>query len=355
MLPKIVDEKLSERLQRFEVLEAKINTPEIVSEPNYPDLLREYGSLRASMEQFRAYRKLLHEQTNNHEIVNNKNEDAELRALAKDELTLIEEKIKQCGADLEEMIFGKSADENRNVMLEIRAGTGGEEAALFAGDLLRMYMAYANTRSWKIEEVSLSASEQGGIKEVILSVQGAGAFSALKFEGGGHRVQRVPETENQGRVHTSAATVAVLPEAEEYEVEIKPQEIRIDTVRATGPGGQNVNKTDSAVRITHLPTGLIVHIADEKSQHKNKSKAMRVLRSRLYELKKREEDEARAAERKGQVGSGDRSERIRTYNFPQDRCTDHRLNRNFSLSDIIDGKMDKLVDALHEYGKQIDL
>jgi peptide chain release factor 1 len=192
----------------------------------------------------------------------------------------------------------------------------------------------------------------GGFKEAIISVQGEGAFALLKYEGGGHRVQRVPETEAQGRVHTSAATVAVLPEAEEYDVEIKPQDIRVETIKATGPVGQNVNKTESAIRILHLATGLIVHVGDEKSQYKNKSKALRVLRTRLYELKKREEDEARAKERKGQVGSGDRSERIRTYNFPQDRCTDHRLNRNFSLSDIIAGKLDKLFEGLQAYGKE---
>ena len=355
MLSPVVEKKLSERLARFEELEATINSPEGAMQPNYPDLLRECGSLRASMEKFREYRRLAQEQADNQGIADDKNEDPEMREMARAELATLAKAQAACEAELEEMIFGKSADDNRNVMLEIRAGTGGEEAALFAGDLLRMYTNYAAARGWKVEEVSLSPSEQGGFKEAIVSVQGEGAYSALKLEGGGHRVQRVPETETQGRVHTSAATVAVMPEAEEYEVEIKPQDIIIDCVRATGPGGQNVNKTDSVVRIRHLETGLIVHVADEKSQYKNKSKAMRVLRSRLYELKKRQEDEARAAERKGQVGSGDRSERIRTYNFPQDRCSDHRLNRNFSLGDIIAGKMDKLIEALQEYAKEQDL
>ncbi|MDR0867647.1 MAG: peptide chain release factor 1 [Planctomycetota bacterium] len=352
MLPELVATKLNDRLARFVELEQTVNSAAGALSPNYPDVLREYGTLREAMEKYRAYQKLLAAVADNREIADNPAEDAEMRQLAKDEIAALAPVVAAGEAELHELIFGKTAEDNRNVMVEIRAGTGGEEAALFAGDLLRMYMNYAGSRGWKVEEVSLSPSEQGGIKEVVVSVQGAGAFSALKYEGGGHRVQRVPETENQGRIHTSAATVAVLPEVEEYEIEIKPQDLRIETIKSTGPGGQNVNKTESAIRILHLPTGLIVHVGDEKSQNKNKSKAMRVLRARLSEMKKREEEAARAKERREQVGSGDRSERVRTYNFPQDRCSDHRLNRNFSLSDIIAGKLDKLVEALQEYDQQ---
>lgn len=353
MLEQKVIDKLEERLLRFTELEGEINSPEGPASPKYPDMLREYGSLRASMEKYGEYKKATAALIENKEFIDG--DDPEMAELAAEELPEIEKNLEDLTTDLMDLLYGTSADDNRNVMLEIRAGTGGDEAAIFAGDLFRMYSNYADAVGWKIEEVSASPSEQGGFKEVIISVQGEGAFSALKFEGGGHRVQRVPATESQGRIHTSAATVAVMPEAEEYEVDIKPQDIRLETVRATGPGGQSVNTTDSAVRITHLETGLIVHVADEKSQLKNKAKAMRVLRSRLYELKQREEAEARAAERKGQVGSGDRSERVRTYNFPQDRCTDHRLGKNFSLADIISGKMQKLIDGLLEYGKQLEL
>ncbi len=349
MLEEKAKAKLEERLVRFTELEDTINSPEGATDPKYPDMLREYGTLRESMEMFKEYQALETAAAESREII--AGDDAELAELAADELQEQEAGIEELSTKLFDLLYGDAVNDNRNVMLEIRAGTGGDEAALFAGDLTRMYTTYADIVGWKVEEVSASPAEQGGFKEIILSVQGEGAFAALKFEGGGHRVQRVPATESQGRIHTSAATVAVMPEAEEYEVEIKPQDIRVETVRATGPGGQSVNTTDSAVRITHLETGLIVHVADEKSQLKNKQKAMRVLRTRLYELKVRQEEEARAAERKGQVGSGDRSERVRTYNYPQDRCTDHRLGKNFSLTDIINGKMQKLVDALIEYGR----
>ena len=353
MLEEKAKNKLAERLDRFNELENTINSPEGVKDPKYPDMLREYGTLRESMEMFKEYLKLEDGIAESKELIDSGDED--LVELAEEELKEQEAAIAELSEKLFDLLYGTAGDDNRNVMLEIRAGTGGDEAALFAGDLVRMYSAYADIVGWKVEEVSASPAEQGGFKEIILSVQGEGAFAALKFEGGGHRVQRVPATESQGRIHTSAATVAVMPEAEEYEVDIKAQDIRVETVRATGPGGQSVNTTDSAVRITHLETGLIVHVADEKSQLKNKHKAMRVLRTRLYELKVREEEEARAAERKGQVGSGDRSERVRTYNYPQDRCTDHRLGKNYSLTDIINGKLQKLVDALLEYGRMLEL
>ncbi len=353
MLEEKATGKLNERLVRFNELEEKLNSPEGPADPHYPDILREYGSLRTSMEKYQNYVSLTGELAENRELA--AGDDADLAELAEEEIPEIEKKLEALSQELLDLLYGKAADDNRNLMIEIRAGTGGDEAAIFAGDLLRMYSNYAEAMGWKIEEVSSSPAEQGGFKEVIISLQGEGAYTALKFEGGGHRVQRVPATESQGRIHTSAATVAILPEAEEYEVDIKAQDIRVETVRATGPGGQSVNTTDSAVRITHLETGLIVHVADEKSQLKNKHKAMRVLRSRLYELKKREEEAARAAERKGQVGSGDRSERIRTYNYPQDRCTDHRLGKNFPLNDIVSGKMQKMIEALIEYGKQLEL
>lgn len=355
MLDAVLTSKLDERLARFDELEAMLNDPAVPAQPNYPDLLREYGTLRESMTLYRAYREACRELEYNEALAADTAEDAELRDMAREEIPALSETCTSLAGQLSEMVSGASAEDNKNVILEIRAGTGGDEAALFAGDLFRMYSSYAGTRSWTVEEVSAQPGEQGGFREVILGIQGENVYRDLKFEGGGHRVQRVPATESQGRIHTSAATVAVLPEAEEYEIEIRQQDLRIETVRATGPGGQSVNTTDSAVRITHLPTGLIVHIADEKSQLKNKAKAMRVLRSRLYEMKMREEEEARAAERKGQVGSGDRSERIRTYNFPQDRCTDHRLGRNFPLNDIIAGKLDKLVEAMNEYGRQKQL
>lgn len=355
VLDAVLTSKLDERLARFDALEGMLNDPAGAAQPNYPDLLREYGSLRESMTLYRAYREACQELAYNEALSTNTAEDAELRQMAKEEIPALREACGTLADQISEMVSGASADDNKNVILEIRAGTGGDEAALFAGDLYRMYSSYAATRGWTVEEVSAHPGEQGGFREVILGLQGENVYRDLKYEGGGHRVQRVPVTESQGRIHTSAATVAVLPEAEEYEIEIHQQDLRIETVRATGPGGQSVNTTDSAVRITHLPTGLIVHIADEKSQLKNKAKALRVLRSRLYEMKMREEEEARAAERKGQVGTGDRSERVRTYNFPQDRCTDHRLGRNFSLNDIITGKLDKLIEAMNEYGKQQQL
>jgi peptide chain release factor 1 len=253
------------------------------------------------------------------------------------------------------MLSGDNKNDSKNVIMEIRAGAGGDEAALFAGDLFRMYSHYAEKRGWKIEEVSISTSEAGGYKEVVIGIQGENVFRDLKFEGGGHRVQRVPATESQGRIHTSAATVAVLPEAEEYEVDLNPNDLDIQICRSQGPGGQSVNTTDSAVRIIHNPTGIQVFIQDEKSQHKNKAKGLRILRSRIYEHFQSQIDAERADERRTQTGSGDRSQRVRTYNFPQNRCTDHRLGKNFSLDRVIEGDMEKLLNELVEWGKQQEL
>ncbi|MGQ0589170.1 MAG: peptide chain release factor 1 [Sphingosinicella sp.] len=273
--------------------------------------------------------------------------DAELRAMAEEELVENQAKLAEAERDLALKLLPRDAADERAAMLEIRAGTGGDEAALFAGDLLRMYQRYAETKGWRFEMVSATAAELGGYKEAIASVAGQGVFARLKFESGVHRVQRVPVTESGGRIHTSAATVAVLPEAEEVDVQIDDKDLRIDIYRSSGPGGQSVNTTDSAVRITHIPTGLVVIQQDEKSQHKNKAKALKVLRTRLYELERERLHAERAGARKSMVGSGDRSERIRTYNFPQGRVTDHRINFTLHrLPEILEGQIDELLDAL---------
>ncbi len=347
--------KLDERLARFEELEKKLQDPTVGSDPRIGDYMREHGALAKSMTPYREYLRTEQELADNREIAEDPSQDRELRELAQEEIPELESRLEDMAHELIEMMIGKSADDSKNVIMEIRAGTGGEEAALFAGDLFRMYRAYAEAKTWKLEVMHMSPSDKGGFKEIIFGLQGENVFRDLQLEGGGHRVQRVPETESQGRIHTSAATVAVLPEAEEYEVEIRQEDLKIDIQASGGPGGQSVNTTNSSVRITHLPTGIMVFMQEEKSQHKNKAKAMRVLRSRLYEKKKREEDEKRSAQRRGQTGSGDRSERIRTYNFPQNRCTDHRLGKNFALNDIIEGKLEKLIQALVEYARQKEI
>ena len=263
------------------------------------------------------------------------------------ELAEAEETIEKAQEELKILLLPKDPNDDKNVIMEIRGGTGGEEAALFAADLMRMYSMYAETRNWKIDILSSNPTDIGGYKEVSFSIEGQGAYSRLKFESGVHRVQRVPETESSGRIHTSAVTVAVLPEVEDVEVEINQNDLRIDVFRAGGPGGQCVNTTDSAVRITHLPTGIVVSCQDEKSQHKNKDKAMKILRSRIYEVMEEQRNKEIADERKSQVGSGDRSERIRTYNYPQSRVTDHRINLTlYKLEQVLDGTMDEIIDAL---------
>ncbi|MHC4884529.1 MAG: peptide chain release factor 1 [Planctomycetota bacterium] len=351
MLDDRLREKLVALVERFQELDGKVADPEVISgDPAYSDYLREHGSLAKQTAPFQRLCGLEDELAENREAL----EDPELKELAQDEIQRLESEIDGLVTEISESLSPSKKDDNKNVILEIRAGTGGDEACLFAGDLMRMYARYAEARSWKYETVSLSAPEGGGIKEIIVSVQGEGVFGTLKHEGGGHRVQRVPETESQGRVHTSAATVAVLPEAEEYEVELKPDELQIEVCRSTGPGGQSVNTTDSAVKILHIPTGISVHMQDEKSQHKNKAKALRILRSRLYEHYQAQLDAERDEARRSQTGSGDRSQRVRTYNFPQNRCTDHRLGKNFPLGGIIEGQMDKLLDELIEWGKQMD-
>jgi peptide chain release factor 1 len=275
-------------------------------------------------------------------------DDAELKAIAEEELQSLRERLPELELRVKLSLMPKDADDARNAILEVRAGTGGEEAALFAAELFRMYQRYAGLRGWRFELLDLSETGLGGFKEASAAISGRDVFARLKFESGVHRVQRVPETEAGGRIHTSAATVAVLPEAEEVDVRIDDKDLRIDVFRASGPGGQSVNTTDSAVRITHLPTGLVVIQQDEKSQHKNKARAMKVLRSRLYELERQSRDDARAAERKSQVGSGDRSERIRTYNFPQGRVTDHRINLTlYKIDKVMSGEaLDEIIDAI---------
>ena len=295
------------------------------------------------VEAYQAYRKAESDRLAAEELLH----DPDFRELAQEELERAKAEIERLGEELKVLLLPKDPNDERNVIMELRCGVGGEEGALFAHSLLRMYTMYAQSRGWKMEIVSLNETELGGVKECSVLIEGEGAFSRLKFESGVHRVQRVPETESGGRIHTSAATVAVLPEAEDVELEIDPKELQIDTYRSSGAGGQHVNKTESAIRITHLSTGLVVECQDERSQYKNKDKAMKVLRSRLLEMEREKQDAATAAERKSQIGSGDRSERIRTYNFPQGRVTDHRIGLTlYKIDAIMDGALDEIIDAL---------
>jgi peptide chain release factor 1 len=355
MLDRKARSKLDSRLARLRELDARLSDPAVGSDPQIGEYMRERGALAKPMQLYQDYLAAEKELADNRGIAEDGGQDRDLRELAREEIPSLETKIGRLEAEIVDMLLGRSTDSHRNAILEIRAGTGGEEAALFAGVLYRMYRNYADSRGWKFEPMSMSESERGGFKEVVVSIEGENAFRDLRMEGGGHRVQRVPETETQGRIHTSAATVAIMPEAEEYEVDIRPEDLQITIQSSGGPGGQSVNTTQSSVRIIHIPTGITVFMQEEKSQHKNKAKGMRVLRSRLYELRKAEEDAKRAAERRGQTGSGDRSERIRTYNYPQDRCTDHRLGKNFPLGNIINGRLDPLIAELVEYAKQADL
>ncbi len=314
---------------------------------DFAKLSKEYSELSSIVDGIDALRRARDEASSLADLAQS-GEDAELRALAEEELHALRERLPALEEQVKLALLPKDADDERNAILEVRAGTGGEEAALFAAALFRMYQRYAALRGWGFEILDLSETGLGGVKEASASISGRDVFARLKFESGVHRVQRVPETEASGRIHTSAATVAVLPEAEEVDVRIDDKELRIDVFRASGPGGQSVNTTDSAVRITHLPTGLVVIQQDEKSQHKNKARALKVLRSRLYEMERQARDSARAAQRKSQVGSGDRSERIRTYNFPQGRVTDHRINLTlYKIDKVMSGEaLDEIIDAI---------
>ncbi|MCK0170176.1 peptide chain release factor 1 [Aliiroseovarius sp. S1123] len=333
-------EKLNAITERFQYLEARM--AEGVSGDEIAALGREYAELKPVVDEIASYQRLLDDIAEAELMM----DDPDMRELAEEELPALRERLPEMEQSMRLALLPKDAADARPAMIEIRPGTGGDEAALFAGDLLRMYQRYAESRGWSFDIVEQSLSELGGIKEVTVHVKGEGVFARLKYESGVHRVQRVPETESGGRIHTSAATVAVLPEAEDVDIQIEPGDLRIDTMRASGSGGQHVNTTDSAVRITHLPTGIMV-VSSEKSQHRNREIAMQVLKTRLYDLERQRVDSERAADRKSQVGSGDRSERIRTYNFPQGRMTDHRINLTlYKLDQIMGGDLDEIVDAL---------
>jgi peptide chain release factor 1 len=337
-------EKMKELERRFAEVEARMGegpAPEV-----YVKLAAEYSELQPVVGKIRAYTAAVDELAGLKSMLVDPATERDMRDLAEMELPDVQERIDVLEKELLIALLPKDAADEKSAILEIRAGTGGNEAALFAGDLFRMYERYASSRGWKVEVLSESEGEAGGYKEIIAEISGRGVFSRLKFESGVHRVQRVPVTESQGRIHTSAATVAVLPEAEEIDIEIKPEDIRIDTMRSSGAGGQHVNTTDSAVRITHIPTGIVV-TSSEKSQHQNRARALQVLRSRLFDIERQKAESARSADRRSQVGSGDRSERIRTYNFPQGRLTDHRINLTlYSLDRIIEGELDEVIDAL---------
>jgi len=350
---------LLERLRRVEQkyldLERRLADPEVAGDWQLNSkLAKERSDIEPVVEKYRELRELKADEEENRRLV--AEGDPELRELAQEELSGIDSRVAALEQELQVLLIPKDPKDEKNVFVEIRAGTGGEEAALFAADLFRMYTKYAENQGWKVELMSMNPTGVGGLKEVIASIEGRGAYSRLKYEAGVHRVQRVPATEASGRIHTSAVTVAVLPEAEDVEVEIAAEDLRVDVFRSSGPGGQSVNTTDSAVRMTHLPTGLIVTCQDEKSQHKNKSKAMRILRARLQERFEGEQEAQRATERRGMVGSGDRSERIRTYNFPQNRVTDHRINLTlYRLDSVLEGELLEIIDALASHYQAIAL
>ncbi len=341
-------EKLDEKLARFEFLERQMTDPSVLSDSaKISAAAREHGSLVRFATLYRRFLWVVDQIVQVRQMANSSDPDE--RAMAADELaTLVAEREKLWNDILEKSVGGEDANRSRCVM-EIRAGVGGDEAGIFAGDLFRMYKKHGESRGWKVEVMDLSEAELGGFKEVILGFEGEGAFRELQYESGGHRVQRVPETETKGRIHTSAATVAVLPEPEDVEIEIKPDDYRKDVFCSSGPGGQHVNKTASAVRLTHLETNIVVSMQDEKSQHKNFAKALRILKARIYERKQQEEHKKRADERKTQVGSGDRSQRIRTYNWPQNRVTDHRIGFQSNLDTVIAGNLQPLTEAMLKY------
>ncbi len=339
-------DKLDFILEKYEELSLKVSDPDVIAnQKEWQRYIKEISEMEPIVKKYKEYKKLKEGIAEAKEMLDMG--DDEIKELAKMEIAEGESQLPQLEEDLKIALLPKDPNDERNVILEVRAGTGGDEAALFGADLLRMYMRYSERRGWKTEIMDTNETGIGGIKEASILIKGKGAYSRLKYESGAHRVQRVPETESSGRIHTSAATIAVLPEVEDVEVEINPNDVRVDVYRASGNGGQCVNTTDSAVRLTHIPTGLVVTCQDEKDQHKNKDKAFKVLRARLYDMKQREQNDAISADRKSQVGSGDRSERIRTYNFPQGRISDHRIGLTiYKLDSFLDGEIDEVIDAL---------
>lgn len=348
----MIDQSFLEQLQStMRELEDRMSLPEVSSDPKkMQECMREYAHKKKMADNAKQFLGLLNAKIESEAILSDADSDAELREMAEMELAEIEEKMPQAERDMMVALIPPDPTDSRNVIIEIRAGTGGDEAGIFAGDLYRMYTRYFDTRGWKHSMMDASPSEAGGYKEISFSVEGEEVYKTLKYEGGTHRVQRVPVTETQGRVHTSAATVAVLAEAEEVDIEVRTEDLRIDTYRASGAGGQHVNTTDSAIRITHIPTGVVVQCQDERSQHKNKAAAMKVLRAKLFDEEQRKKAEAEASQRKSMVGSGDRSEKIRTYNFPQNRLTDHRINLTlYKLDRVMEGDLQEMLTALYEH------
>ncbi len=340
-------EKLDEVERRYESLTHLLGQPEVLSnQDELQKVAKEFSELGKIVELYRKLKKLEGEIEGSRDLMNTE-EDEEMKRLAKDEVNRLAEEKQKVEEDLRQSLLPKDPNDEKSVILEIRAGTGGDEAGLFAGDLFRMYSKFAEKRQWRIEVLNRHYTGVGGFKEIIATVEGKGAYSQLKYESGVHRVQRVPVTESQGRIHTSTVTVAILPEAEDVDVQIDPNDLRIDIFRSSGPGGQSVNTTDSAVRVTHLPSGLVVSCQDEKSQHKNKAKALKILRARLLDKAKQDQQAQISEKRRGQVGTGDRSERIRTYNFPQGRITDHRIGLTlYRLSNVLEGDLEEIIHAL---------
>lgn len=341
-------EKLAVMEQKYEEMSAKLSDPDIVNDNKlYTQLMRDYKNMTPIIEKFREYKKAIESLDEAKELLENGGLDKDFKEMVQSEFEASKDETERISSELKILLLPKDPNDEKNVIIEIRGGAGGDEASLFANSLYRMYSMYAETKGWKQEVLNANETELGGFKEISFSIEGDGAYSRLKYESGVHRVQRVPETESQGRIHTSTVTVAVLVEADEVELEINPTDLKIDYFRASGAGGQHINKTESAVRITHIPTNVVVECQDERSQYKNKDRAMKILRSRLYEAMQEEHDAKIASERKMQVGTGDRSERIRTYNFPQGRLTDHRIGLTiYRLEDILNGNLDEVFDAL---------